>query len=143
MDPAKIPPIVNKKWLYLFAGSIWFIVGLFLMSLAIGWFEVLSSQRRVLYVLMGISLSIPYLIMFLVISGRNIDRIKTMPESVSLFNFQPWYSYVIVVVMMSLGIMLRHSPLPKTDLGILYTTIAVAISIASLKILRMFFVKQG
>lgn len=142
MDAEKIPPIVNKKWLYLLAGSMWFIVGIFLLSLALGWFEVLSSERKFQHILLGIGLSIPFIIMFLVVAGRNINRVKAMPESVSIFNFQPWYSYVIVVVMMSIGIMLRHSPLFKTDLGILYTSIGVAISLASLKFLRMIFVNS-
>lgn len=138
---AKIPPFVNKKWLYLLAGSLWFEVGIFLNSLALGWFDVLSPQKKLIHVLLGIGLSIPYLVMLLIVSGRNINRLVDMPEEkLSLFNFQPWYSYVIVVVMMSLGITLRlYSPFLKSDLGILYIAIGVAISLASLKFLNMFF----
>lgn len=141
MDMAKIPPFVNKKWLYLLAGSLWFEVGIFLNSLALGWFDVLSPQKKLIHVLLGIGLSIPYLVMLLIVSGRNINRLVDMPEEkLSLFNFQPWYSYVIVVVMMSLGITLRlYSPFLKSDLGILYIAIGVAISLASLKFLNMFF----
>jgi len=141
MDWAKTPPIVHKRWLFLLAGTIWFFVGLFLMRLALTWFVVLSSQREVLYILLGISLGIPYLLMFLFIAKRNIDRLLFMPEmELSIFIFQPWYSYVIVVVMVSLGITLRqYSPIPKTDLGILYIAIGLSITLASLKFLKKFF----
>jgi hypothetical protein len=142
IDLTKIPPIVEKKWLYLLAGSIWCLVGLFLIRLALGWFVVLSSQMEILYILLGITIGIPYVLMFLIVAKRNIDRLQTMPEEkLSLFNFQPWYSYLIVIIMMSLGITLRlYSPFLKTDLGILNMGIGVSISVASLKFLKMFFV---
>ena len=65
------------------------------------------------------------------LADRNISRINRYPGRVCLFAFQEWTSYVIVVVMVSLGIMMRRSPFPKPYLGSMYTGIGGALFLAS------------
>ena len=49
-----------------------------------------------------------------------------------IFSFMSWKSYLIVVVMMTMGITLRHSSIPKQYLAIMYIAIGGALAISSI-----------
>ena len=51
---------------------------------------------------------------------------------------QVWRSYLIVIVMIAMGIDLRHSPLPKPYLAVLYGGIGMALVLSSVRYLRHF-----
>ena len=48
-----------------------------------------------------------------------------------------WKSYLLLGVMMALGIGLRHSPLPKPYLAVLYIGIGLALVLSSVRYLRV------
>ena len=50
-----------------------------------------------------------------------------------------WRSYLIVLVMVSMGIALRHSPIPKKYLSVLYNGIGLALFLSGIRYLRFFF----
>jgi hypothetical protein len=54
-----------------------------------------------------------------------------------VFSFLTWRSYIIVAVMIALGSLLRHSPIPKPYLSILYTGIGLALVLSSVRYLRV------
>jgi hypothetical protein len=55
-----------------------------------------------------------------------------------IFSFMTWRSYLIVLVMVSMGIALRHSALPKDYLSILYNGIGLALFLSGIRYLRFF-----
>ncbi|MGD8603948.1 MAG: hypothetical protein PVF49_05165, partial [Anaerolineales bacterium] len=57
--------------------------------------------------------------------------IRELPEKACLFAFQQWYSYPLVIFMVTLGLLLRHSELPRHLLAILYLGIGGGLLLAS------------
>ena len=114
---------VKKRWLYLAAGLMWSIVGIVLSSHAYRWLKSLPRQTILQFFLPGFLLaSLIYTFGFSHLAKENIQRIHRLPgKRQSLFRFQRWTSYPVVVIMVSLGIYLRkYSPLPKPILGSMY-----------------------
>jgi hypothetical protein len=48
-------------------------------------------------------------------------------------------SYLIVIIMISMGIALRHSSIPKRYLSILYNGIGLALFLSGIRYFRFFF----
>jgi hypothetical protein len=134
-----LTPAVSKFWLYLLASIIWSGVGIYLNFLAVGWLIPIIIDQAALFVLSGLILSLAiYVIMFRPFANQNIERIRGLPgDRICLFAFQRWTSYLLVLVMISLGIFLRvYSPLPKPYLAVLYMGIGTSLFLASLRYYR-------
>jgi hypothetical protein len=125
---------VDKKWLYLAASFMWSGVGVYLCILAYGWLSVVVLGKAFLLTLVGVLLALViYRFGFSEIAKKNIQRINSIHrEKPSIFAFQKWSSYPLVAVMVALGIILRHSPLPKPYLAVLYIGIGGGLFLSSL-----------
>ena len=124
---------VAKVWLFILAGVMWSGVGLMLCSLALHWLKDLHSFIALWFGLLGLVASlVVYRFGFLHIAEKNITRLHTFLEQASPFAFMSAKSYLLVAFMMALGITLRASPIPKTYLAVLYTTIGAALFFSSL-----------
>ena len=133
----RIKPSVPKCLLIALAGLMWSTVGVMLCSMAYYWLKVVDWLTAFPFGLFGIILSlVVYRFGFSGIARKNIDRICLLPEKGCIFAFQAWKSYLIIVVMITLGIILRHSPIPKHYLAIVYTTIGGALLLSSLHYYR-------
>jgi len=74
---------------------------------------------------------------FLKVVDKNLDRIRPMQGKRCAFSFMSWKSYLMVAVMMAMGIGLRHSPIPKPYLAVLYIGIGLALVLSSGRYLRV------
>ena len=129
----RIKPAVSKYSLIALAGFIWSTVGVMLCSMAYYWLKEVDWPTALPLGLFGIILSlVAYRFGFYGIARKNIDRICLLPEKGCIFAFQAWKSYLIIVVMITFGIILRHSSIPKHYLAIVYTTIGGALLLSSL-----------
>jgi uncharacterized membrane protein len=136
----KFDPAVDKRLLIALSGITWSIVGIILSTLAINWLSQTAHQKAVLLGLAGITLSLlihPFGFSRLV--DRNIDRILPMKNKVCIFAFQAWKSYLIIIIMVGMGIALRHSPLPKPYLSVIYIGFGGAMILSGLRYFRVFF----
>jgi hypothetical protein len=61
-----------------------------------------------------------------------------MKNKVCIFAFQAWKSYLIIVIMVGMGIALRHSPLPKPYLSVIYIGFGGAMILSGLRYFRVF-----
>ena len=126
-------PAVPKTWLVGVAGVMWSVVGLMLCRLAYHWLVAIRSLWAVGYGGAGIALGlIAYYFSFSRIVHKNIDRFSRLPERVCFFAFQEWKSYLIIGFMVTLGLLLRHSPLPKGYLAVIYVAVGSAMLLSSL-----------
>jgi hypothetical protein len=136
----KYDPAVDKRFLILFSGILWSIVGIILCRLAIYWLSLASLQNAIWLGLAGFILSfLIYRFGFLKLVSKNTGRILSKEGKVCIFAFQPWKSYLIIVVMILLGIILRHSPIPKPYLSIIYIGFGGAMILSSLVYYRHFY----
>jgi hypothetical protein len=130
----KLSPSVEKKFLILIAGGIWMIVGLMLCRLASGWLSRTPGGEALIIGLVGIILSLfIYHFGFLKLVKKNAGRIIAMQGKRCIFAFQPWRSYLVVIIMVLLGITLRHSRLSRNILAVIYTGFGLAMILSSLK----------
>ena len=114
---------MQKVWLQLLAGLVWFGVGLMLISFATSWLKPVILTTKILLTVAGILLaSGVYFFGFSKLAKKNIIRINALKgKRICLFAFQGWASYPLVVFMIFLGIFLRTNPIfPKPLLAILY-----------------------
>ncbi|MEA3288162.1 MAG: hypothetical protein U9Q77_12415 [Candidatus Marinimicrobia bacterium] len=131
---------VPKKYLLLVSGIMWSGVGLMLISLATRWLQDLHYEPHWLIIVAGIIPGIMVALFgFTRIVSKNIQRIDEMEAQASVFAFQAWHSYVLIIIMMSMGIYVRQSgliPMILKTPG--YYTIGTALSLSSLRYYRAF-----
>ena len=134
----RFTPAMDKRVLLFLAGGLWIGVGVMLLSLSFGWLDEFHIHGAFAYVGIGvISALIIHHFGFLKIVDKNLDRILPMEGKQCVFSFMSWKSYVMVCLMMLLGALLRHSPIPKPILSVLYIGIGVALILSSIRYLRV------
>jgi len=127
-----LKPAVTKYWLIALAGLMWTGVGVMLCRLAYIWFAVINRGIAASLGLFGIGMAVAaYYLGFSKIARKNIKRLCLLTEKKCVFAFQTWKSYLIIGFMITLGITLRNSAIPKQYLAVIYTTIGGAIFLSS------------
>ena len=141
-DIDKYKPAVTNTFLLFLAGIVWDCVGIMLLFLAFSWLSTSSNTDIYLYSGAGILLALlVHHFGFLKIVDKNLKRILQMNGKRCFFSFIPWKSYLIIVVMVAMGALLRHSMIPKKDLAILYIGIGLALILSSVRYIRIFYRK--
>jgi hypothetical protein len=134
----KIKPAVNKSALIFLSFFVWVAVGALLLVFAYSWLKAAQVNRSLLFVAVGIGAALLiHHFGFLKIVDKNLGRILPMEGKKCVFSFMTWKSYIMVAVMMTMGILLRHSAIPKTYLSILYIGIGLALILSSVRYLRV------
>jgi hypothetical protein len=130
---SKLKPATPVNWLIAAAGFTWSAVGILLCRLAHGWLDALVFRVALLSGTTGvIGAVVAYHFIFSAIALKNIDRLSLFPDKACFFAFQAWKSYLIIVVMIALGAILRHSTIPREYLAALYLMIGGALLLSSL-----------
>lgn len=132
MTLGHLKPAVPKCWLFTAGGVMWSAVGLMLGATGIGWLVPEGFLRGAGFGLAGLVLAVVVLRRwFGRIAQKNIRRLRQLPERGCFFAFQAWKSYLLILIMIAMGILLRHLPIPKTILSVIYTTIGGALFLGS------------
>jgi hypothetical protein len=130
-------PVVDKKFLVFLAGLMWCGVGVMLISFAVSWLS--HYDKKSLFYAAGFLTAMPiHHFGFLKIADKNLERLLPLTDKRCVFSFMTWKSYLIVFVMVSMGIALRHSSVPKNYLSVLYNGIGLALFLSGLKYFRFF-----
>jgi hypothetical protein len=61
------------------------------------------------------------------LAQKNISRLMAFQDRKCLFSFITWKSYLIIIIMVTLGITLKHSAIPKQYLSILYNGLGIGL----------------
>ena len=131
--------LVDKSILVLLAGLMWCGVGVLLISYAVTWLSVCDGKEQLFFYPVGFLAAIPvHYFGFQKIADKNLNRILPLTDKKSPFSFMTPKSYIIVIIMISMGIALRHSSIPKRYLSILYNGIGLALFLSGLRYLRFF-----
>jgi hypothetical protein len=140
MDIRKFSPVVDKSILILLAGIMWCGVGIMLIHYAVSWLSSCNGREKLFFYSAGFLAAMPiHHFGFLRIADKNLNRILQLTEKKSLFSFLTWKSYVIILIMVSMGIALRHSSIPKRYLSILYNGIGIGLFLSGIRYFRFFF----
>jgi len=133
-------PAVPRRGLIIGAGVVWSSAGGMLLFRAATMIPLVHSG---LPWILPLSAAIGWLKARLVFSRivkdniRRIEMLSPHKDKVCLFAFQPWRSYLVVIVMVALGLWLRHSSLSPAILVAVYVAIAVALLVSGVKYFRI------
>ncbi len=133
--PFSIPePSAKRSTVIVAAGIVWLAAGLFMIESGVAKLAVAETSPFVPAAL-GLFLG---LLKKRFVLGRmataNIARIRNLApqkERICLFAFQAFQSYVVVIVMVTLGIVLRNSAIPSEWRATILLTIGTSLALAS------------
>ncbi|MGD8731145.1 MAG: hypothetical protein PVI81_08345 [Anaerolineales bacterium] len=125
-------PAVPREWLLFCAGLIWCGVGLMLMRWSWFWSSTSGWLTSLPFLGIGFLIGIATRYFFRRMAFRNVERIRSLPEKACLFAFQSWTSYPLVIFMMTLGVVLKSTSMPRTWLAGLYLAIGAGLFMAGL-----------
>lgn len=138
----KFKPGVDKRVLIFLSGLLWIGVGSALLRLSAGWLSV-EDNHTVLFAGLGTTAGlIIHHFGFLRVVDKNLGRILPMRGKHCVFSFMSWKSYLIVLIMATMGALLRHSPIPKPYLSIMYIGIGLSLILSSARYLRVFITQM-
>lgn len=134
----KTKPSVKKPYLLFFSGIIWVAVGVMLNTFAYAWLKDYGNNLSYLFASIGfIAALIIHHFGFLKVVDKNLGRISSLNDRPCAFSFMSWKSYILVMVMVTTGILLRHSSIPKQYLSSLYIGIGLALILSSIRYFRI------
>lgn len=128
----RLKPALPRPWLLALAGFMWSAVGLMLGRYVFLWLARPMSWPHLGLGLAGVAAALPvYRFGFRNLARKNIERIRQLDDRPCVFAFLGYKSYAIVAVMITGGMLLRHSAIPKPYLAILYAAIGGGLFLSS------------
>lgn len=136
---SKLNPAVPRHYLFGIAGIFWTVAGVLLCVRAIIWLDVFSFSIEVAFEAVSVALAVAgYLLMFFKVVQKSIDRIGRLPDRACVFAFAAWQGYFMIALMMTIGITLRNTSIPKYYLAVPYTAMGGILLIGSVRFYRKF-----
>jgi len=133
-------PVIRRHYLFALAGILWTIAGGILCVRGTIWLGMLSTSTAFVAASMSIiTVAAGYVFGFSKIVVKNIDRIHQLPERANIFAFTAARGYIMIACMMTLGITLRNSSLPKYYLTVPYFAMGGMLLVGSVRFYKQFF----
>jgi len=130
---------IRRHFLFALAGCFWTVAGGILCFRGAIWLGLLSAPAAVAVALISAACAAAgYSFGFSKLVIRNIERINRMPERANFFAFTAVRGYVMIALMMSIGITLRNSSIPKYYLTVPYFVMGGILLIGSVQFYRKF-----
>ena len=136
---SRLNPAIPRRYLFVLGGILWTSAGALLCVRAAIWLDVFPFQTEL--ALESISLvlaALGYSFLFSRLVQKNIDRIHGLPERACMFAFTAWRGYIMIALMITIGITLRSTSIPKYYIAIPYTAMGSMLLIGSIRFYRVF-----
>ncbi len=118
----------------------WAFVGLLLCRYSYVWLSPLQPDRAVSFGLVGVIIAgIVHKYGMARIAEKNLHRLQAVRDKSCVFGFLTWKSYAIIAVMVTMGVTLRHSAIPKDYLSLVYTSMGGGLLMGSIQYYRSLF----
>ena len=142
IDPA-YKPAIPRRFLLLLASAFWAVAGGILVVRAFFWLEEQGTGTMMFVESASIAIAITaYLLWFSKLVLRNIARIHTLPEWACAFAFTAWHGYLMIGLMMTFGILLRNSTVPRMYLAVPYAIMGAILLVGSARFIREFMTSR-
>jgi hypothetical protein len=133
-------PSVNSTLLVFLAGTVWLCVGAMLLFTAYSW--LIAAMYINPYAFAGVGIVIGLLVHhfgLLRVVDKNLSRILLMDGKKCLFSFIPWKGYLVILLMVAMGAILRNSGISGHYLAVFYIGMGLALILSSIRYMRIFF----
>ncbi|MEB3429341.1 hypothetical protein VLK81_04810 [Citroniella saccharovorans] len=126
---------MKRKNLVILAGIIWIFAGLKVSAIGIDDFFNLENKVLLFIPISAIIYFLFFLKIFSPMVDKNIQRIESLSkDNIKLWKFLDKKSYIIMILMMSFGIILRKfTHLPLTFFFVFYSGLGLALFSAGIK----------
>ncbi|MGA7161667.1 MAG: hypothetical protein WBZ48_11735 [Bacteroidota bacterium] len=132
-------PAIRRHYLFALAGILWTVAGAILCVRGTIWMTMLPMSAAFIVAFASIIIAVAgYVFGFSRIVLKNIDRIHHLPERANIFAFTAARGYIMIAFMMTLGITLRSSSLPKYYLTIPYFAMGGMLLLGSVRFYKQF-----
>lgn len=135
----KCKPAIPRRMLPVIAGTMWWFVGIMLTVMALRWLWGYNGNTLHFFLSGLIAALVIHHFGFLRLADRNLERISRLPVRSCVFSFISWKSYFLIVIMISLGVILRHSAIPREYLSVVYMGIGLALFLSGIRYFRSSF----
>jgi hypothetical protein len=129
---SRLTPAVSHRIHLLLAAATWTVVGLALLSVGTHW--CLQSETRLSPILLAAAVAAGLIKAAFVLrraASRAIERIRSRGDHRCIGGFFSWRTWILVGMMATAGALLRHSPLSRGIVGLIYVAIGTALLAAS------------
>jgi hypothetical protein len=141
---ARFKPSAPKGLLIFISGIMWMGVGVMLCTMATLWLKRYIGNFTLVFVSSGIAGAlIVHHFGFLKLVNKNLERIKLLADKPCIFSFISWKSYLIIFAMVTMGITLRHSSVPKQYLSVVYICMGGALFLSSIRYFRVLIAQMA
>jgi hypothetical protein len=125
-------PRAGRHAQLLMAELIWCLVGTGLLTLGLYWVLHHFGLAGLEFVAPAVALGVAKALLVLDrVARRTVARIQARDDDSFAFGFFSGRSWLLIGGMMLLGQLLRLSPIPRYDLGLLYVAVGVALLTSS------------
>ncbi len=132
----KCKPAIPRRILPVIAGAMWWFVGIMLTVMAMRWLWDYNGNVLRFFLSGLIAALLIHHFGFLKLADRNLERISRLPARSCVFSFISWKSYFLIVIMISLGVIMRHSAIPREYLSVVYMGIGLALFLSGIRYFR-------
>lgn len=139
----KYKPAIRRRYLFLIAGILWSSVGVILSTVGIYW--IFPVRHPVILLLMPLAFIVGVIkgrFILYKIAVKSSERIYSHPEKACFGSVFSWSTWLTVILMVSVGQILRRFIIPIYDrdfLGLVYAIIGLALFTASFVYWKNFF----
>lgn len=139
----KYNPAIPKRYHFLIAGTMWFLVGATLSTVGIFW--IFPVKHTFVVFMIPLALIIGFIKGKLVLfkaANKTSQRIYAQPEKASVCSVFSRETWIVIFLMILIGQILRRFIVPidyRDCLGLLYVLIGLALSTASYVYWKNFF----
>jgi hypothetical protein len=135
---------INKNYLILIAGLVWVLAGSMVMRIGLPLFLKLTPKNKWLPLLGIIVFLVFYIFIFSKLVNKHVTRIKNSPtEKMPFWYFFDLSSYIIMLVMMSGGLVLRVEHLiPENFIAFFYSGLGFALFGCGTRFVYAFYRKK-
>jgi len=126
----RFKPSARAKTHLLAAALLWTVVGLGLTAAGLVWSFSSALPWSLLLAVAGIAAgTVKGRLVILKMADRNTARIIARGDGHSLVGFLAPKTWLLIIIMMGSGILLRRSGVPRPILGVLYTAVGTGLFI--------------
>jgi hypothetical protein len=143
MGNTSFKPAIPRRLLLLLASAFWAVAGGILVVRAFFWLEEQGTGTMVSVESASIAIAVTaYLLWFSKLVLRNIARIHKLPEWACAFAFTAWHGYLMIGFMMTLGIVLRNSQIPRIYLAVPYAIMGAILLAGSARFIKEYLTSR-
>ncbi len=135
----RLKPAVPRHHLYAIAGLLWMFAGALLCYRGVEWLGDVQLSAAFGVGIGALVLAVAfYATVFSRLVRKNIDRIGLLPDRPSVFAFTAPRGYLMIGLMMTAGITLRNSAIPRYYLSLPYSSMGAVLLTGSVQVYREF-----